>query len=309
MTTSIHVGGACPRVRLTVLSLVAYFLISKLRSSESSAILPAHLLLKEGGGNNLPSSSDDDGEGPDSALISGFIAATNYHRSSRGRGSLTRLRPSPSDDLPILPLKNLNDKFLPTDADTDPVALADMLGADFDPEFSSVSRPLENIRQPNGTYVYELATETAGASNRLPQGLKSTIKLLPFSMPGFNERKVGSSKNRLVQIKNKSRRRQFESYLAAYSSCPVKYRWKDLGERFWPRWIREGHCGGGGSAAGGKNKKRSCSIPAGMTCKPQQSAMKTVLWWHCKRKTAGQRNQCMWISIKYPVIVLCKCSC
>ncbi len=36
----------------------------------------------------------------------------------------------------------------------------------------------------------------------------------------------------------------FQEWLIQKSSCPVSYKWKDLGDYFWPRWIKQGRCGG-----------------------------------------------------------------
>ena len=34
----------------------------------------------------------------------------------------------------------------------------------------------------------------------------------------------------------------FQQWLVKKSSCPVNFKWIDLGEYFWPRWIRQGAC-------------------------------------------------------------------
>jgi len=141
----------------------------------------------------------------------------------------------------------------------------------------------------------------------------STIRLRPVGhrlsrLRGF---RVPGSPDSVVRVAIRGRvtRRCVQRYLAAYSYCPVYARWRDLGRRFWPRWIREGSCRG-------ELRSRSCSIPAGMTCRPKRSATKTVLWWYC-RVSQGRAGQSAalapsawnWIPIKYPIITACKCSC
>jgi len=111
------------------------------------------------------------------------------------------------------------------------------------------------------------------------------IKLVGVILPGRPE----SSR---VQIRSSKTRLLVQKYLAAYSYCPVHYQWRDLGLRFWPRWIREGDCNDGQGTTGYMKKNgndarendvtRSCSFPPGMTCKPQKSSIKTILWWHCR---------------------------
>jgi noggin len=59
-------------------------------------------------------------------------------------------------------------------------------------------------------------------------------------------------------------RRKLVQFLWAYTACPLFEKWRDLGIRFWPRWLKEGHC----------HSERSCSIPAGMTCQPSQADYK-----------------------------------
>ena len=314
-------------------------------ASSSAAILPAHVLLKAdppldgvvgGGGGNGGTSGVGGGSGKSGRRKKVTATAARARGGGKLRSRLT-IRPSPSDDLPVLPLRYPDSGWesTPSDSDLDPAVLRSLLGANFDTDFMAIARPAESIRHPNGTYVYDDDDVFTGGGGRLKpsrkksnrsttvhqqaggQSLSSTttaaekdgddlppagggakIRLGPFNLPGR-----GGSGGKRIQIKNRKNRKSLQRYLAWYSYCPVLYRWRDLGRRFWPRWIREGDCGGGGGG-GDKRRQRSCSVPAGMTCKPDRSATKTVLWWHCRRT-----GQCGWIPIKYPVIVGCRCSC
>lgn len=87
-------------------------------------------------------------------------------------------------------------------------------------------------------------------------------------------------------------------YLANYSVCPVKYRWHDLGPRFWPRWARLGSC---------LNREHSCSLPPGMHCRPAQLRKVKVLRYVCP--LAWLPHQCDWRPIVFTVVVSCSCSC
>ncbi|XP_010224591.1 PREDICTED: noggin-2-like, partial [Tinamus guttatus] len=95
----------------------------------------------------------------------------------------------------------------------------------------------------------------------------------------------------------KKARRKVLQWLWAYTYCPVLYTWKDLGVRFWPRYIKEGNC----------FAEKSCSFPEGMFCKPVKSVTKTFLRWHCQGWSS--QKYCTWIPVQYPLISECKCSC
>ena len=194
----------------------------------------------------------------------------------------TRVRPNPSDDLPVSPpLYPADKQLLPSGSELDPERLQSLLGTELDPAFMSTSRPLEAVLRPNGTYVYDLnARQMARA---MPQDLQD------LRLPHLPERRA-----RRLRPRGRRSRRALSRYLAAYTFCPVRYQWRDLGDRFWPRWLREGSC----------TTERSCSVPEGMSCKAQDSETKTVLWWHCRG-----RKKCSWIRIGYPIITKCSCSC
>jgi noggin len=142
-------------------------------------------------------------------------------------------------------------------------------------------------------------------------------------------------------------KKKLQQFLWAFTACPIVYRWKDLGIRFWPRYLKEGHCPAG---------KVSCSIPPGMKCRPASKAHKTLLRWHCPQYphhhhhnsggSGGSRHRnllysssssalsatvdprvadngmlslansghtskqhCHWIKVKYPIVTQCSCSC
>lgn len=193
-----------------------------------------------------------------------------------------RLRPNPSDDLPVSPPLYPSDKqLLPSGSELDPELLQRLLGTELDPAFMSTTRPLESVLRPNGTYEYDFnARELA---RDLPDDLRN------MELPHLTARR-----ERRLRPRGRRARRNLVRYLAAYTFCPVRYQWRDLGERFWPRWLREGSC----------STERSCSVPEGMSCRAQDSETKTVLWWHCRG-----RKKCSWIRIGYPIITKCACSC
>jgi len=271
----------------------------------TSAILPAHVVLKADSGKGSMSGSERRRVGDrGSAGVNngvGVAPRRTVATSNDMKQTLFRLRPSPDDSadgLPVLPLKHLpaGDRYTrPSSKDLDPRLLGELLGSDFDRDFMSVTRPRDSVSHPNGTYLFD-PTDSTYIASALP-------KLPGFRVPGSPDQQ--SSR---ITIKGRARR-QAKLYLAAYSFCPVYVRWRNLGRRFWPRWIREGSCRG-------EKRARSCSVPPGMTCRPHRSATKTVLWWHCRSTGRGRSptlttvtTACGWIPIKYPVITACKCAC
>jgi len=192
-------------------------------------------------------------------------------------------RPSPSDALPVQELiENPDTSLDPKEGDMSYRTLRRMLGKKYDRNFMSVVRPLESILRPNGTLEFKI--KKGRPKERRPNYIKY------FGTPVF----IGSDKGTKLRVSRRTRKK-IQKYLWSYTHCPVFYTWKDLGIRFWPRWIKEGQC----------YQKRSCSVPPGMKCKPSDSTTKTILRWHCQE---WQKN-CRWINMHYPMITKCSCSC
>ena len=138
----------------------------------------------------------------------------------------------------------------------------------------------------------------------------------------------------------------FQQWLVRKSSCPVAYQWKDLGEYFWPRWVRQGGCGDSlkkdeddddddmyeedddeefGALRLGKadSVSKACSWPMGMKCVPGKAKTLHILRWHCRRRKTSEetsdgrhrrnrrqsRHKCKWYKVPYPVTSNCKCAC
>ena len=94
----------------------------------------------------------------------------------------------------------------------------------------------------------------------------------------------------------------FQQWLVKKSSCPVTYEWRDLGEYFWPRWIKTGSCSNQDgdisdepdnyedeyaseeedSRASSKANSRGCSWPQGMSCVQSEVKHLHILRWHCR---------------------------
>ncbi|UYV79689.1 NOG [Cordylochernes scorpioides] len=182
-------------------------------------------------------------------------------------------RVRPSSDLPVLDLIEPQDSMYdPPPSDIDPRALRARLGPHYDPRYMSETRPI-NRSSP----VPSIPT------GRMPRELRR-LKLRSIRLADG------------TRLRSRRARRRAKLLLWAFSYCPVAPRWKDLGIRFWPRWLNDGTC-----------LPKPCSFPPGMSCRPSRSTRKTILRWYCPNWT--QKKNCRWIPIKYPVITGCECSC
>ncbi|KAL2100884.1 hypothetical protein ACEWY4_002645 [Coilia grayii] len=185
---------------------------------------------------------------------------------------LLRVRPSPSDHLPVLDLKeDLDQDGEPSAKDLFVPHLKGKLGDNFDSTRMSIGPPT--------------------------QGNLSRITLTGHMPREFRELNL---RGRMYgqRLKMSSRARQkFRRWLWAHTHCPVLPVWKDLGVRFWPRYIQEGRC----------TRRQSCSVPKGMYCKPHRSVSLTLLRWSCKG--SSYFGSCSWIHVQYPIISQCECSC
>ncbi|XP_035215301.1 noggin-2-like [Stegodyphus dumicola] len=226
-----------------------------------------------------------------SLLVLQFLATLILWNGRFASGSRNWMRPSPSQDLPVLDLIEPKDKrYDPKPEDLNPRKLRDLMGRDFDKQFLSETRPMASILHPNGTVELSFKRTRKGKvvpTSKMPKEIRH-LRLHALKLPDGSRfrMKVG-----------KKMRRKFKQLLWAYTYCPVAYRWKDLGLRFWPRWIKEGSCLTLGS----------CSFPSGMSCKPHRFVRKMVLRWHCQ--DWSKKRLCKWLSVSIPIITECSCSC
>lgn len=63
-----------------------------------------------------------------------------------------------------------------------------------------------------------------------------------------------------------------KNWLVRRATCPIRFRWNDLGPYFWPRYVKLGECLG----------NMTCSWPPGMTCTPGAAKVLNILRWHCR---------------------------
>jgi len=197
------------------------------------------------------------------------------------------LQPSPA--LIPLDIEESPNRDLDPDIETlDEYGLLMQMGEDYDRQFMSIRQPLDMRRYPNGTLFYRFTKDMTPSDDKMPAEIemlsKKSIKLTPEG-PELKVRFNRRTKNKL------------QKFLWAYSYCPVRYKWKEMSIRYWPRWIKTGTC----------DNQRSCSIPAGMGCAPSKMRNIKLLRYYCP--IVGARKSCTWIKIEYPILEKCSCSC
>ncbi|XP_034238173.1 noggin-like isoform X2 [Thrips palmi] len=230
--------------------------------------------------------------------------------------------------------------FDPTPGDLNATLLRARLGRHFDPRVMSVQRPSRaQRRQHKIRYTNLLDSDDSALLDddqveldedspfrRNPRGRLVPAGVMPESIASLDLRGVRLPDGSRLRTRIPARlRRKLQHFLWAYTACPVQRRWRDLGVRFWPRWLKEGRC-----------PETPCSIPAGMHCKPSASRHQLLLRWHCRplptlvlqhaqhdledRDEAGAAaptqdleqqaaRHCAWIKVEYPVITECSCGC
>lgn len=225
-------------------------------------------------------------------INSASIHKTDSTRNARRHGKSSR-RESLYDSLPLKPslvmvpldLQESPNTNLDPDVDNlDKFRLLDIMGESYDSKFMSFRRPNEMNTKPEGSLQYQFSKDQTPKGDMPSEIAALSAKTLQLSEGGLELRMKFSRKTK----------RKIQKLLWAYSYCPVRYRWKQLSVRFWPRWIKEGTC----------ENKRSCSIPAGMNCQPSKMENITILRYYCPFS-----GECEWIKIQYPILAECSCGC
>nr|CDS27741.1 noggin 2 [Hymenolepis microstoma] len=182
-----------------------------------------------------------------------------------------KLATSPYDDALLLDIQ----KPLPPDAFLSPRKMFILLGPRFfNPDLQSVSIPREAYLYPDGQLNFPNKTR---ASTKLTRKRISTLR----------------------KYLNRLFKREDIQALSTYATCPVIYAWKDYGEQYWPRWVREGSCI--------DLEGTSCSLPPGMFCVGHEERTVVMLRYLCP--LSGNEDSCNWYRMQKPVLISCKCAC
>lgn len=156
-----------------------------------------------------------------------------------------------------------------------------ILGDDFDERWVSVNKPEVTVSRGRSRQSdHDLTSELSAINTSVVMADKGLINLAP-----------GVSK-------------LLEKWLLQRARCDVTFIWEDVGDLFWPRWLKRGVCGTGRRDIDGKylpgfvprpsddhlpdldyqdddDEENSCSWPPGMHCVPASSSTVQVLRWHC----------------------------
>jgi len=214
---------------------------------------------------------------------------------------------------PLLPLEFWESaKRRPRGKHLKAARLAKKMGDDFNAAWMSVERPA------GGTYNLKVSLPEATVAELMEQVSDLDIEADIRRLLGENEEhRHEPTVSRAVGA--------FQQWLIKKSSCPVLFQWADLGEYFWPRYVRQGECqtrerkGDAASGNSGSGGGSSCSWPRGMSCNPADAEVLQLLRWHCSRRktpdllglTVRQKirktYKCRWIKVPYPVTSSCRC--
>jgi noggin len=208
---------------------------------------------------------------------------------------------------PLLPLEFWESaKRRPRGKHLKAARLAKKMGDDFNPTWMSVERPA------GGTYNLKVSLPDATVAELMEQVSDLDIESDIRQLLGENEdHRHEPTVSRAVGA--------FQQWLIKKSSCPVLFQWADLGEYFWPRYVRQGECQAKEKKEGQNGGANSCSWPRGMSCNPADAEVLQLLRWHCSRRktpdllglTVRQKirktYKCRWIKVPYPVTSSCRC--
>ncbi|XP_003746011.1 noggin-1 [Galendromus occidentalis] len=176
----------------------------------------------------------------------------------------------------------------------DTAALLKELGEDILPKYMSISNP--NITQRTPSVEHKIRQKSGPRHKTLKDLLGGRVDDLPKNNPEF--------------------RRLLKKFLRNHSQCKVSRYWADMGDRYFPRYVRKGYCA---------HTNSSCSIPPGLTCLPEKRKELKLMYWAChisrfsKRTRVGsdegdddfdmENMRCRWRKVVYSVLDECTCRC
>ena len=182
------------------------------------------------------------------------------------------LRPEPTNEMPIPKIIENQDPTLdPPVSEINASKLKRKLGNHYKPEYMSLFPPPSIRSEP-----------TLPLNKRLPMELRKVVKRM-------QKKPIRSRKKQM---------KMFNQLIEKTTSCPLRYRWKNMGVRFWPPYVKESYC----------DTTQSCSIPPGMNCKAAAYKNLTFLRWHCQG-ISSEMKYCLWIEVQIPSVARCECGC
>lgn len=151
-------------------------------------------------------------------------------------------------------------KLRPSLAHLNSRKLRRILGAHFEKAFMSISPPASRSDPKH----LPLQTQDPAL-----QALVARIK--------FNFTDAAGASLRL----DRQHETMFRTWLLQQATCPVDFFWQDLGDLFWPRWVRRGRC----------LPTHRCSWPPGMQCRASHSRTLKLLHWKCSAETREKKKK------------------
>ena len=210
-----------------------------------------------------------------------------YFVNGQSRMPLLEMTSDYKDINSILPLLNLLPK--PKSSEIKVEFLLSQLGSDYDSNFMSIGEPVI-ARDPS--VIVRQNIKNALIMKTVPK-MTDELKNLKIELPRSNGEK------RLAGTKFVTKLQQ---WLYDLSKCPVRYKWVDMGENIFPRFVKRGVC----------SKKKTCSFPSGMKCNPSKWKSIKLLIYACF-KNYSQNNRtsssCKWRSMDIDVLTECSCGC
>ncbi|XP_071943831.1 noggin-2-like [Antedon mediterranea] len=215
-------------------------------------------------------------------VVTIFVENCEAASKTRKQSERPTLIASDSQILPILIDDKQSITNPPTEKDLKLSKLTKAIGDDFEPHWMSINEP---------------RNKNMGIIDEIDNDLIDEFRNLSMKYRDDNGNRVRISADTEAV---------FEKWLTQRSNCPIEYKWIDLGQLFWPRWVKRGEC-----------VQKKCSWPSGMQCRSTEMLTIQPLRWHCirkgrdgrRREKRGTKYRCKWIRVPFPITSKCSCQC
>ncbi|GFR99694.1 noggin [Elysia marginata] len=171
------------------------------------------------------------------------------------------------------------------------------LGENFDPDWMSIEQPPDffNVSIENEKDD-ELANEWIRSANplRLMKSLTDLNITRYSNQHEYNRRHVDATVRKVMSV--------LQDWLVKKATCPVIYIWEDMGNLFWPRYIRKGYCSKNNipdqivsrvqsSLGNSRIREKDCSWPPGMFCVSGEEKRLRMFSWKCQPSRAAKKRK------------------
>lgn len=153
-------------------------------------------------------------------------------------------------------------------------------------------------------HIKDFTTNTHFSSVRKPDGLRKSNQFLLKDYLDSHKQILHSlsfiNKQQIqLGLNNHNTLHMLKLFIMSQTYCPVRFTWKKMRPQwhYHPKWIKQSNC-----------VKKSCSIPAGMSCSPSSQTLIPILRWTCPLP-GNNTSSCHWIKSHIPITTQCYCSC